>query len=98
MNTDLQPIQFGTGLKSTRPLRSTGKLSQRMSGVLTTDITYIQLTDKTWVYIASAYDPENRKVLSYQIADAMTAQLATSVIVKVLQRGDRFISDFCSNL
>lgn len=60
-----------------------------LSHVLTTDITYIQLTDKTWVYMASAYDPENRKVLSYQIADTMTAQLATSVIIKVLWRGEK---------
>jgi putative transposase len=60
-----------------------------LSGVITTDITYIQLTDKRWVYMASAYDPENRQVLAYQIADAMTAQLATSVIVKALRRGDR---------
>lgn len=44
-----------------------------LSRVLTTDITYIQLTDKTWVYMASAYDPEHSKVLSYQIADTMTA-------------------------
>jgi putative transposase len=44
-----------------------------LSVVLTTDITYIQLTDKTWVDMVSAYDPENRKVLSYQIADTMTA-------------------------
>jgi Integrase core domain. len=28
-------------------------------------------------------------VLSYQIADAMTAQLATSVIVNALRRGDK---------
>lgn len=60
-----------------------------LSGVLTTDITYIQLTDKTWVYMASAYDPENRKVLSYQIAYTMTAQLATSVVIKALRRGER---------
>jgi putative transposase len=60
-----------------------------LSGVITTDITYIQLTDKRWVYMASAYDPENRKVLAYQIADTMTAQLATSVIIKALRRGDK---------
>jgi putative transposase len=60
-----------------------------MSGVITTDITYIQLADKRWVYMASAYDPENRKVLAYQIADTMTAQLATSVIIKALRRGDK---------
>ena len=51
-----------------------------LSEVMTTDITYIQLTDKTWVYITSAYDPEDRKVLSYQITDTMTAPLAISVV------------------
>ena len=50
-----------------------------LSGVMTTDITYIQLTDKTWVYMASAYDPEDRKVLSYQIADTMTAKQVQEV-------------------
>ncbi|MBS6378044.1 MAG: DDE-type integrase/transposase/recombinase [Weissella confusa] len=39
--------------------------------------------------MASAYDPEDRKVLSYQIADTMTAQLAISVIVKALIRGEK---------
>jgi len=60
-----------------------------LSGVITTDITYIQLTDKTWVYMASAYNPEDRKGLSYRIADTMTAQLATSVIVKALKRSEK---------
>lgn len=60
-----------------------------LSGVITTDITYIQLTAKTWVYMASAYNPEDRKVLSYRIADTMTAQLVTSVIVKALKRGEK---------
>lgn len=39
--------------------------------------------------MASAYDPEDRKVLSYRIADTMTTQLATSVIVKALRRGEK---------
>ncbi|MDF9299384.1 IS3 family transposase [Weissella fermenti] len=50
-----------------------------LSGVITTDITYIQLTDKTWVYMASAYDPEDRKVLSYRIRrydDSSTSNLS----------------------
>ena len=55
-----------------------------LSGVMTTDITYIQLTDKTWVYMASAYDPEDRKVLSYQIADTMTAEQAQEVQKKLI--------------
>jgi hypothetical protein len=60
-----------------------------LRGALMTDITYIQLTDKTWVYMAGVCDPENRKVLSHQIADRMTVQLATSVVVKTLQRGEK---------
>lgn len=44
-----------------------------LSGVMTTDITHIQLTNNTRIYMASADDPEDRKVLSYQIADIMTA-------------------------
>ncbi|WP_166434951.1 DDE-type integrase/transposase/recombinase [Weissella paramesenteroides] len=59
-----------------------------LSDVRATDMTYIQLTYKSRIYMASVYVPENRKVLAYQIADIMTAQLATTVIVKALRRGD----------
>lgn len=54
--------------------------------LITTDITYIQLTDKTCVYMGRAYNLEDRKVLSYRVADTMTAQLVTSVIVRALRR------------
>lgn len=49
-----------------------------MSGVWQTDITYIQLTNHSWVYLATVLDPEKRKVLGYKISDTMTADLATS--------------------
>ncbi|WP_422108659.1 DDE-type integrase/transposase/recombinase, partial [Weissella paramesenteroides] len=43
-----------------------------MSGVWQTDITYIQLTNHRWVYLATVLDPEKRKVLGYKIGDTMT--------------------------
>jgi len=49
-----------------------------LSGVWQTDITYIQLTNHRWVYLATVLDPEKRKVLGYKISDTMTAELATS--------------------
>ncbi|KDA51325.1 Mobile element protein [Leuconostoc mesenteroides subsp. cremoris T26] len=33
-----------------------------LSGVLTTDITYIQLMNRDWVYLATVYDPEKRRL------------------------------------
>jgi putative transposase len=57
-----------------------------LNGVSTIDIPYIQLNDKTRVYMASAYDPENRKILSCKISDSMTSRLATSVIVTALRQ------------
>lgn len=61
----------------------------KLSSVITTNITYIQFTDKTLVYMDSAYDLEDRKVLSYKIADTRTAHLANSVIVKALRRDEK---------
>lgn len=49
------------------------------SGVLLTDITYIPVNNK-WVYLASLYEPESRKVLSHRVSATMTKELATSVI------------------
>ncbi|MCM6838233.1 hypothetical protein NE281_08960 [Leuconostoc mesenteroides] len=40
-----------------------------LSGVQQTDITYIQLTNHKWVYLATVLDPEKRKVLGYKIGD-----------------------------
>jgi len=51
------------------------------SGVLLTDITYIPVKNK-WVYLASLYEPESRKVLAHRVSTSMTKELATSVIEK----------------
>ena len=57
-----------------------------LSGVWQTDITYIQLTNHRWVYLATALDPEKRKVLGYKIGDTMTAELATSALQMALDK------------
>lgn len=49
------------------------------SKVLLTDITYISVNQK-WVYLASLYNPETRRVVVYKIGEHMTKELATSVI------------------
>ncbi|MCT3046011.1 IS3 family transposase, partial [Leuconostoc mesenteroides] len=51
-----------------------------LSGVLTTDITYIQLMNRDWVYLATVYDPEKRRVVSYGLSSEMTKEFATSVV------------------
>lgn len=56
-----------------------------LSGVLTTDITYIQLMNRDWVYLATVYDPEKRRVVSYGLSSEMTKEFATSVVVKALR-------------
>lgn len=57
-----------------------------LSGVIATDITYIQLLSKKWVYLATAYDPENRKVLAYKVAAHMTAELASAPIKQLIDQ------------
>ena len=42
-----------------------------LSGVLATDITYIQLMNREWVYLATVYDPEKRRVVSYGLSPEM---------------------------
>lgn len=56
-----------------------------LSGVLATDITYIQLMNREWVYLATVYDPEKRRVVSYGLSPEMTKEFATSVVVKALR-------------
>lgn len=61
-----------------------------LSGVLQTDITYIQLTINRWVYyLATVFYPEKRKSLGYKIDDTMTAEIATSVLQMVLDKHQR---------
>ncbi|TOZ00435.1 IS3 family transposase, partial [Leuconostoc pseudomesenteroides] len=57
-----------------------------LSDVWQTDITYIQLTNHRWVYLATVLDPEKRKVLGYKIGDTMTADLATSALQMALDK------------
>ena len=60
-----------------------------LSGVLTTDITYIQLMNRDWVHLATVYDPEKRRVVSYGLSSEMTKEFATSVVVKALRADDK---------
>lgn len=56
------------------------------STVLLTDITYIRVNQK-WVYLASLYNPETRRVMYHKIGEHMTKELATSVIdPKILKK------------
>ncbi|MCW0926328.1 MULTISPECIES: DDE-type integrase/transposase/recombinase [Weissella] len=55
-----------------------------LSEVLTTDSTYIQLMNHDWVYLATVYVSENRRVVSYGLSSDMTKKFATSVVVKAL--------------
>jgi len=52
------------------------------STVLLTDITYIPVKGK-WVYLASLYHPETRKVIAHKVDANMTKELATIVLEKV---------------
>lgn len=45
-----------------------------LSGVLTTDITYIQLMNRDCVYLATVYVPEKRRVVSYGLSSEMTKE------------------------
>lgn len=49
------------------------------SSVLLTDITYIPVKRK-WVYLASLYNPETRRVEAHKLGSNMTKELAASVI------------------
>lgn len=61
-----------------------------LSGVVTTDITYIQLVNHQWVYLATAYHPETRRVLAWQVGARMTQELATAPIQQLIDRGYDF--------
>jgi transposase InsO family protein len=46
----------------------------------TTDITYIQLTNKKWVYLSSVFDPINHKVIAFKVANHMTTDLVLDTL------------------
>ncbi|GAK31816.1 hypothetical protein WOSG25_160310 [Weissella oryzae SG25] len=56
-----------------------------LSGGWSTDITYLQLVNRQWVYLATAYNPETRSVLSYKIGKQMTSELALAPILDALK-------------
>lgn len=62
------------------------------SKVLLTDITYIPVRNR-WVYLASLFDPETRRVISHKVGEHMTKELATSVIEpsKIKRLGTKII-------
>lgn len=41
--------------------------------------------NRDWVYLATVYDPEKRRVVSYGLSSEMTKEFATSVVVKSLR-------------
>lgn len=49
------------------------------SNVLLTDITYIPVRNR-WVYLATLFNPETRRVISHKVGEHMTKELAASVI------------------
>ena len=49
-----------------------------LSEVVTSDITYIQLINQIWVYLATAYDPKVRKIIGWQVGQQMTQGLAVA--------------------
>ena len=57
-----------------------------LSGVWQKDITYIQLNNHRWVYLANVLDPEKSKVLGYKISDTITAEIATSALQITLDK------------
>lgn len=48
-----------------------------LSGVWQIDITYIQLINHRWVYLATVLNFEKRKVLGYKIGDTMCSYVNT---------------------
>lgn len=55
------------------------------SMVLVTDITYIPV-QRSWLYLASVYNPTTRRVEAYNIGSEMTQELATAPIKTILKR------------
>lgn len=62
------------------------------SNVLLTYITYIPVKNR-WVYLASLFNPETRRVISHKVGAHMTKELAASVIdpSKIKQLGTKVI-------
>lgn len=68
-----------------------------LSGVWQTDITYIQLTNHRWVYLATVLDPEKRKVLGYKIAERLFNDGFNIGIIDFNEEGAKKAADTLSN-
>ncbi len=55
------------------------------SQILVTDITYIPL-QRSWLYLASVYNPTTRRVIAYNIGSEMTQELAIAPVKTILKR------------
>jgi len=54
--------------------------------VIVGDITYLPLQDEDWAYLATWMDLFSRKIIGWQIADSMTAELVIEAIRKAILR------------
>ena len=67
-------------------LRDRQLLPTRPRQVLVGDITYLPLQNGGWAYLATWQDLFSRRVVGWQVAAAMTAELVTGALTKVLVR------------
>jgi len=54
--------------------------------VIVGDITYLPLQDEDWAYLATWMDLFSRKIIGWQIADSMTAELVIEALKKAILR------------
>jgi len=54
--------------------------------VIVGDITYLPLQDRDWAYLATWMDLFSRKIVGWQVADSMTAELVIEALKKAILR------------
>ena len=67
-------------------LRERGLRPDRPRQVIVGDITYLPLVSGQWAYLATWLDLYSRKVVGWQVADSMTAELVTGALQAALSR------------
>lgn len=67
-------------------LRERGLRPDRPRQILVGDITYLPLAGGKWAYLATWLDLYSRKVVGWQVADSMGAELVTGALRKALTR------------
>ena len=60
--------------------------ARRPRQVIVGDITYLPLQSGNWAYLASWMDLFSRKILGWQVANSMTAELVIEALEKVIHR------------